>query len=98
VWADDLAATREQLALFAARPRRDLRAASEAVARLRAELGDDAVVRPVLRDGHLPEARFGWEPARAVVPARPRPPAVRPLVRRVMTKPRVLESQATSVR
>ena len=61
VWADDVAATREQLALFATKPRRDLRAADEALARVRAELGDDAVVRAVLRDGHLPEASFGWE-------------------------------------
>jgi len=61
VWADDIAATREQIALFSTRPRRDLRAADEALARLRAELGDDAVVRAVLRDGHLPEACFGWE-------------------------------------
>ncbi|HET6339842.1 MAG TPA: DNA polymerase Y family protein, partial [Polyangiales bacterium] len=45
VWADDVVATREQLALFAAKPRRDLRAADEALARVRAELGDDAVVR-----------------------------------------------------
>ncbi|MEO8703396.1 MAG: DNA polymerase Y family protein, partial [Kofleriaceae bacterium] len=30
VWADDIAATREQLALFASKPRRDLRAADEA--------------------------------------------------------------------
>jgi len=73
VWADDLPATREQLALFAQRPRRDLGAAAEAIARLRAELGDDAVVRPVLRDAHLPEARFGWEPAHAIAIPRPRP-------------------------
>ena len=57
VWADDVAASREQLAMFASKPRRDLRAANEALARVRAELGDDAVVRAVLRDGHLPEAR-----------------------------------------
>jgi protein ImuB len=98
VWADDLGATREQLALFAARPRRDLRAASEAVARLRAELGDDAVVRPVLREGHLPEARFGWEPAHAVSAPQPRPTQVRALVRRLLTRPRILTAQATSVR
>src|SRR5439155_15114852 len=49
VWADDVAATREQLAMFAQRPRRDLRAADEALARVRAELGDDALVPPVLR-------------------------------------------------
>ena len=68
-------ATREQLALFATKPRRDLRAADEALARLRAELGDDAVVRAVLRDGHLPEASFGWERLVHVVPAQPAPKA-----------------------
>src|SRR5262249_52522818 len=82
VWADDVSATREQLALFAAKPRRDLRAADEALARLRAELGDDAVVRAVLRDGHLPEASFGWERLVHVPPAEPSPRHVRPLVRR----------------
>ena len=98
VWADDVAATREQLALFAARPRRDLRAGAEAIARLRAELGDDAVVRPVLREGHLPEARFGWEPVRELAPARPRPRAVRPLIRRVRARPKLLPAQSTHVR
>ena len=98
VWADDLAATREQLALFAQRPRRDLRAAAEAIARLRAELGDDAVVRPVLRDGHLPEARFGWEPATTVAIPRPRPSPVRLLIRRVLSRPRILPPQSSHVR
>lgn len=96
VWADDVAASREQLALFAHKPRRDLRAADEAIARLRAELGDDAVVRPVLRDGHLPEASFGWERLARVVAATPSPdrvPAVRPLVRRVFAHPQPLPSQ-----
>jgi protein ImuB len=100
VWADDAAATREQLALFAHKPRRDLRAADEAVARLRAELGDDAVVRPVLRDGHLPEASFGWERLDHVVAAAPadQPTAVRPLVRRVFTRPQQLPAQARLAR
>jgi protein ImuB len=96
VWADDVAASREQLAMFVDKPRRDLRAAGEAIARLRAELGDDAVVRPVLRDGHLPEARFGWERVTRVVPATPPPggaPAVRPLIRRVFTHPQLLPAQ-----
>ena len=96
VWADDVAATREQLALFAQRPRRDLGAAAEAIARLRAELGDDAVVRPVLRDGHLPEARFGWVPATAVTVPRPRPSPVRLLVRRVLVRPRLLPASGNS--
>jgi protein ImuB len=99
VWADDVAATREQLALFAARPRRDLRAADEALARLRAELGEDAVVRAVLRDGHLPEASFGWERLVHVVAARPPPPRpLIPLIRRVFVRPRPLPPQVRQVR
>ncbi len=98
VWADDVAATREQLALFAERPRRDLRAADAALARLRAELGDDAVVRAVLRPGHLPEARFGWERLDAVVAARPRADRPRRLVRRVWARPLRLPPQPPSVR
>jgi len=96
VWADDVAASREQLALFAHRPRRDLRAADEALARLRAELGDDAVVRPVLRDGHLPEASFGWERLAHVVRATPPAagvPRIRPLVLRVFAHPQLLPAQ-----
>ncbi len=100
VWADDVAATREQLALFAAKPRRDLRAADEALARLRAELGDDAVVRAVLREGHLPEASFGWERLVHVVAAKPRPDelSVRPLVRRMLARPQPLPPQVRQVR
>lgn len=90
LWADDVAATREQLALFTSRPRRDLRAANEAIAHLRAELGEDSVVRAVLRDGHLPEARFGWERLGTVVAAEPLPKAVRPLVRRLHARPQPL--------
>ena len=93
VWADDVGASREQLALFAARPRRDLRAADEALSKLRAELGDDAVVRAVLRDGHLPEASFGWERLVHVVPAQPDPKLVRPLVRRMLARPQPLPPQ-----
>jgi protein ImuB len=98
VWAEDVAATREQLAMFAAKPRRDLRAADEALARVRAELGDDAVVRAVLRDGHLPEASFGWERLAHVERARPEPRLVRPLVRRLHARPQLLPPQARQVR
>jgi protein ImuB len=97
VWADDIAATREQLSLFAARPRRDLRAADDAIARLRAELGDDAVVKAVVRDAHLPEARFGWERLDHVVAARVRDRA-RGLVRRVLARPALLPQQTSNLR
>jgi protein ImuB len=60
--AETCAATSEQLRLFAERPSRDLDAANRALARLRAEFGDDSVVYAKLTDGHLPEARFSWEP------------------------------------
>ena len=60
--ADTCAATSEQLRLFAESPTRDLDAANRALARLRAEFGADAVVYAKLTDGHLPEARFTWEP------------------------------------
>lgn len=95
VWADDTEATREQLALFAQRPRRDLRVANDAVARLRAELGDDAIVRAVMREGHLPEASFAWQRLAQVVPARPAKAddAPLPLIRRVFARPRPLPMQ-----
>jgi protein ImuB len=98
VWAEDLIATREQLALFVEKPRRDPRAADEALARLRAEFGEDAVVVPVLREGHLPEASFGWQRVTKTRVAVPQPRLVRPLVRRIFSRPRPLPPQSTSVR
>lgn len=64
--AEACAATSEQLRLFNEKPTRDLEAANRALARLRAEFGDDAVVSAKLTDGHLPEARFTWEPLHRV--------------------------------
>jgi protein ImuB len=82
-------ATREQLALFASLQRRDRAAAERALARLRAEFGEDAVVRPRLRDAHLPAARVEWEPLRTLGGVRPAPRRVapRPLVRRLYSPP-----------
>jgi protein ImuB len=68
---EGIRATKEQLLLFAQRPRRDLRAANRALARLRADLGTEAVTRAVLRDRHLPEARFAFEPLEQLDPAKP---------------------------
>lgn len=76
-------ATREQLALFRRAPRRDLRAADEAFARLRAEFGNDAVVCARLCDAHLPEARYAWVPLGRAVSPSPAAVAMRPLVRRI---------------
>jgi len=102
VWAEDVAATREQLVLFARlvdhRPRRDLRAADEAIARLRAELGDRAVVRAELRDSHVPEASFGWQQLLHLAAAAPIDRAVRPLIRRVFAHPQQIASRAQNTR
>jgi protein ImuB len=91
--AEEIPATREQLELFAQRPRRDLRAANEALARLRAELGDRAVLKAAVRDGHLPEARYSWEPLREVALPRPERDRPRVLIRRIWSRPRMLPPQ-----
>ncbi|MBI4280547.1 MAG: DNA polymerase Y family protein [Armatimonadetes bacterium] len=70
-------ATPEQIRFFVEHPRRDPAAANRAIARLRAEFGEEAVVRARLRSGHLPEARFAWEPVRALAPANSRQPTPR---------------------
>jgi protein ImuB len=106
--AEACAATAEQLRLFSEGPalspsamlrinsvegsKRDLDAANRALARLRAEFGDDAVVQAKLMNGHLPEARFAWEPlSRVKLPRNDlnalNGPAAKVLVRRIMAKP-----------
>lgn len=79
----------EQLSLLANRPLRDRAAAERALARLRAEFGDDAVLRARLREGHLPEAQVAWERLEGLSTPRPAKRAgARPLVRRVFDRPR----------
>ena len=75
-----------QQGLFVERPPRDPAAANRALARVRAEFGDDAVVRARLAEAHLPEAQFAWEPLESA----PRPaPAPRPaLASRSASAPR----------
>jgi protein ImuB len=98
--AEESAATVEQLRLFNEKPAlegaaRDLDAANRALARLRAEFGADAVVRAKLTNGHLPEARFAWEPLDCIRLSRPDVngpndpdgPTDKMLVRRIMAKP-----------
>lgn len=54
---------RDQISL--ARRKRDLVAAEEALARIRAQFGD-VVVKAELRDEYLPEKRFEWKPCDSV--------------------------------
>jgi protein ImuB len=85
-------APRDQLQLFLQQPRRDLAAANRALARVRAELGQRSVLRAVLQERHLPEARFTLEPLHSLETPRPplQRPRPRPLVRRFLTRPRPL--------
>jgi protein ImuB len=89
-----VAATPETLELFRHRQRRDLAAALRAVARVRAELGDQAVVQAELADGHLPEQSSRWIPVVGLAPPVPCPPRTGagrpPLVRRMLLRPRPL--------
>jgi len=82
--------TSKQGDLFSEKSPRDLPAAGRAFARLRAEFGEDAVVTARLRDAHLPEAQFVWEPVHEITPPRPRNVRLPPLVRRIFQKPRLV--------
>jgi len=89
----------EQLSLFPERPKRDLAAGNRALARVRAEFGEAAVVRARLREAHLPEGGFAWERLeRMAAPVQPRLPAAPPgagrLVRRLFSRPRPLAAPA----
>lgn len=79
-------AAHKQLHLFEKKPKRDLEAAGRAFARLRAEFGEHAVMKATLRDGHLPEARYEWEPMEKLLPPSPRKIPARSLVRRIFSK------------
>lgn len=111
--AKEVAATPEQLRLFALAPRRDQAAAERALARIRAELGDGAVGFYAERSGHLPKARYALVPAERLrpprrvlregettpLPGQPRTPrAMRVLVRRILPRPEALPSRPREFR
>jgi protein ImuB len=85
--ARETPAVEKQRELFAVKKRRDLEAGSRALARVKAALGDDAVVRAEPRDAHLPEDRFAWVPLSALTEAKPRPVDEPRLIRRLYTTP-----------
>jgi protein ImuB len=76
---------------------RDLHAANQAIARVRAAFGDGSVTRARLRPAHLPEAGFAWEPVTAATcpkvqdaPANHGAAPGAPLCRRLLARPRPL--------
>ncbi|MGH9324402.1 MAG: DNA polymerase Y family protein, partial [Vicinamibacteria bacterium] len=88
----------EQLSLIVEKPKRDPRSCNRAFARLRAELGDGAVVRAEIRDGHLPASKFEWSPLTSLPEKKAKRIAPqltgRSLVRRIYEKPMVLPPRA----
>lgn len=87
--ADSATISHKQLELFRQKTCRETSSADRAFARLRAEFGDEAVVRARLRDGHLPEASYDWEPMKKQTTPAPRRIKARSLVRRIY--PRSME-------
>jgi protein ImuB len=85
--ATGVTVTHRQLDLFREAPRQNLDAAERALAQIRAALGEDAVVLARLYEGHLPEARYRWEPFERLVMPTPSFVTARPLIRRLYTPP-----------
>jgi protein ImuB len=100
IWFDavGIRVSAEQLSLFLQKPRRDLRAAGEALAQLRADLGNDAVRKAVILDGHLPESQFAWVSLDGLMPAQPRTGQPPILIRRFHARPTVVTPQRHSTR
>ena len=60
--ANTVRAQAEQVALPGHQPRRDMSAAHRALDRIRAAYGEHSVTKARVREAHLPEASFRWEP------------------------------------
>jgi protein ImuB len=88
----------EQLRLFAIKPKRDIQAANRALARIRAELGEQAVVRARLNNAHLPEASYGWEPLSSLPLPQVDSSCERLLIRRIFSPPQGLPFVAKHTR
>lgn len=90
--ADTVAAGPEDEVLFPMRGSRDLEAAGQALARVRARFGDDAVVRAELRSAHLPERMFEWVESGRCRAATARESGQRPLVRQILAEPHPIDT------
>lgn len=83
----------EQIGLLGEQPARDLTGASRALARIRAAYGERSVTKASLREAHLPEASFRWDPIQQVrTPTRPEH-STAPMIRRVFDRPKPLPSR-----
>jgi protein ImuB len=90
--------TDEQLLLFNAAMPRDLTAANDALARVRAEFGEAAIVRACLANSCFPHMAYTWEPS-SEVKAATHATAEPRLIRRIFSQPATASRrQAPAVR
>lgn len=82
--AEFVRASPEQATLFPEQHRRDLTAANRALARVRAEFGDEAICTARQVEAHLPEARFALRPLVQLLSAQPRKVRTAPVMRRIL--------------
>ena len=83
--ANTVRARAEQVALPGHQPHRDMSAAHRALDRIRAAYGEHSVTKAHVREAHLPEASFRWEPIQhAGVGEQNDAPPVSCMIRRVL--------------
>jgi len=81
----------EQTSLPGHQPHRDMSAAHRALARIRAAYGERSVTMARIREAHLPEASFRWEPTQhARASERNVTSSIFSMIRRVYPKPKPL--------
>ena len=89
--ANTVRARGEQACLPGHQPRRDMGAAHRALARIRAAYGEHSVTRAQVREAHLPEASFRWEPIQHAPSSNQRGSLpISSMVRRVYARPKPL--------
>ncbi len=89
--ANTVRARAEQVALPGHQPRRDMSAAHRALDRIRAAYGEHSVTTAHVREAHLPEASFRFEPIQhARLSDRASVPPLSSMVRRVYSRPKPL--------
>jgi protein ImuB len=93
--ANTVRAEAEQVVLPGHRAHRDMSAAHRALARIRAAYGEQSVTKARVREAHLPEASFRWEPIQhARLSERAPSQHASSMIRRVYARPKPLASRA----
>ena len=92
--ANTVRAHAEQAALPGHQPRRNMSAAHRALDRIRAAYGEHSVTKAAVREAHLPEASFRWEPIQHARIGEQGPvPQLSSMVRRVYARPKPLPAR-----